>query len=92
MRSVVRNTDSKARIGLPKTFANSTVLIDQISDTEVRIRKAMVIPQDEVVFEEENRVPISDKDRDLFLALLSKPPKPNAALKRAVAKYRAQNG
>ena len=45
-----RSTDSKGRICLPKAFANATVIIDQVTDTEVRIRKAVVIPEDEVRF------------------------------------------
>ncbi len=91
MKSEIRSTDSKARISLPKAFANSRVLIDQISDTEVRIRKTKVISKGEMTFEEKFREPLSDADRDMFLALLSNPPKPNAAIKRAVAKYRSRN-
>ncbi|MFL5343140.1 MAG: DUF1778 domain-containing protein [Gemmataceae bacterium] len=69
-------------MSLPKAFANATLLIEQISDTELRIRKARVIPEDEVVFAEEARTPLSDRDRDLFLKLLEHPPGPNAALKK----------
>src|SRR5271165_4372905 len=45
-----RSTDAKGRISLPKAFANATVIIDQVSDSEIRIRKAIVIPEDEVKF------------------------------------------
>jgi hypothetical protein len=48
-----RSTDAKGRICLPRAFANATVIIDHLSDTELRIRKAVVIPQDEVRFDEE---------------------------------------
>jgi hypothetical protein len=75
-------TDEKARINLPKEFANSTILVEQVSDTELRIRKARVIPEDEVPFVEETIAPLSDRDRDLFLALLDNPPPPNDALRR----------
>ena len=73
-------------------FANATVIVEEISDTEIRIRKAKVIPEDEVVFAEECRKPLSDRDRDLFLHMLEHPPEPNEALKKAAAKYRARHG
>lgn len=74
-------TDEKARINLPKDFANSTVLVEQISNTEIRIRKARVIPEDDLPFVEEAMAPLSDRDRDVFLALLDNPPPPNDALR-----------
>lgn len=61
-------TDAKARITLPKHFANSTVLVEQVSETELRIRKARVIPEDDLPFIEEAAAPLSDRDRDVFLA------------------------
>jgi hypothetical protein len=75
-------TDEKARINLPRNFANSTVLVEQISDTELRIRKARVIPEDDLPFVEEAMPPLSDRDRDVFLALLDNPPPPSDALRR----------
>lgn len=92
MAAEVRSTDTKGRLSLPKSFANTTVLVEQISDSEIRIRKAKVIPQDEEPFLEEHNPPLSNKDRDLFLSLLANPPKPNAALKKAVKKYRERHG
>lgn len=82
MASLTCTTDEKARIQLPKSFANSTVLIEQVNDTELRIRKARVIPEDELPFAEETMAPLSDRDRDVFLALLENPPPPNDALQR----------
>lgn len=87
-----RSTDSKGRICLPKAFANATVIIDQVSDTEVRIRKAVVIPEDEVRFYEETASPLTDRDRDRFLDLLDNPPAANAALKRAIEKHAKPRG
>jgi hypothetical protein len=87
-----RSTDAKGRICLPKAFANATVIIDQLSETELRVRKAVVIPQDEMRFAEENAVPLSDRDRDHFLELLDNPPKANAALRRAVARRTRRHG
>jgi hypothetical protein len=78
-------TDDKARLVLPKSFANSTVLIESISDTELRIRKARVIPEDELRFAEEAAMSISDQDRDLFLEIIEKSPPPNDALRNLFA-------
>ena len=86
MTSLTRTTDRKARVSLPKSFANVTVLIEQVSDTELRIRKAQVVPEDEVRFREESALALSDRDRDLFLSLLDNPPPPNKALKQAAAR------
>jgi Protein of unknown function (DUF1778) len=88
MPPIVRTTGEKARVRLPKTFANCTVLIEQVSDTELRIRKAVVIPVDEVRFYEESYPQLSERDRDLFLALLDNPPPPNEALRRGMERYR----
>jgi hypothetical protein len=92
MAAETRTTDAKARVSLPKTFANTTVIIEQVSDTEVRIRKAEVIPEDEIRFDEESASPLSDRDRDLFLALLDGPPPANEALRRAAARHQEHDG
>jgi hypothetical protein len=92
MTSLTRTTDSKARISLPKGFANTTVIIERVSDTEVRIRKAVVVPADEMRFVEEASVPLSDRDRDIFLALLDNPPPPNEAFKKAAARHKQRHG
>jgi hypothetical protein len=86
MTTLTRTTDRKARVSLPKSFANATVLIEQVSDTELRIRKAQVIPEDEVLFTEESARVLSDRDRDYFLALLDNPPPANEALKKLLAR------
>jgi hypothetical protein len=88
MTTQTRNTDSKARVSLPREFANTTVIIEQVSSTELRIRKAQVIPEDEIRFREEIAMPLSDRDRDLFLALLENPPPPNEALRKAAKEYK----
>jgi hypothetical protein len=82
---ITYTTDEKARITLPKNFANSTVLVEQVSDTELRIRKGRVIPEDDLPFLEEAMSPLSDRDRDVFLALLDNPPPPNDALRRLLS-------
>lgn len=87
-----RSTDAKGRISLPKSFANATVIVEQLSDTEIRIRKAVVIPEADIRFYEETAAPLTDHDRDRFLDLLDKPPAPNEALKRAARKHAARHG
>ena len=78
MPSVIpRFTDKKARLILPARFASSAVLIEEVSETELRIRKARIIPDDELRFYEESAPPLSNRDRDLFLALLDSPPPAN---------------
>jgi uncharacterized protein (DUF1778 family) len=77
-------------VSLPQSFANATVIIEQVSDTELHIRKAQVIPEDELPFREEAATPLSDRDR--FLSLLDNPPPANDALKKAAAKHKRRHG
>lgn len=92
MRTETRTTDSKARLVLPKSFANATVIVEQLSDTEVRVRRAKVIAEDELPFSEESAAPLSDRERDQFLELLANPPAPNRALKKGAARHKARRG
>ena len=91
MAGETRSTDQKARVTLPKSFANSTVLVEQVSETEVRIRKAKVLPMDEIRFYEESLKPLSDRDRDIFLSLLENPPRANKALRQAAARHKRRH-
>lgn len=86
MATITRTTDSKARVCLPQSFADSTVIIEQVSDTEVRIRKAEVVSVNEVRFTEEADRPLSDRDRDHFLSLLDNPPPATKPLKKTARK------
>jgi hypothetical protein len=92
METETRTTDSKGRVSLRKSFANAQVVVEYVSDTEVRIRKAVVIPEDEVRFYEEGLAPLSERDRDFFLRLLDNPPPPNETLRRALARPRKRRG
>lgn len=87
-----QTADAKARVTLPKAFANATVIMEQLSHAEVRIRKAKLTPGADAVFPEETVTTLSDRDRDLFLRLLEHPPRANAALRKAMAKHRKQHG
>lgn len=92
MAAMTRTTDKKARVSLPQTFANSTIIIDEVSSTELRIRKAKVIPENEIRFPEEAVSPLSDRDRDVFLALLDNPPPATKALRRAAKRHKQHHG
>lgn len=88
--TLTRKADADARIKLPKKFASATVVVQiQPAKTSAsRTRRGAAKPR----FIEESVVLLSDADRDRFLQLLESPPKPNAALKKAMAKYRASHG
>jgi hypothetical protein len=87
-----RTTDSKGRITLPRGFANATVIVEEVSPTEVRIRKAVVVPEDEIQFYEETMTPLSDRDRARFLELVNNPPPANEALRRAARRFGKSHG
>lgn len=80
----LRESDAKGRVTLPKGFANSTLLFERVGENELRVRRAKVTPLDEAEALPPLR-PLSDEDRDKFLAALDNPPPPNAALRRALA-------
>lgn len=92
MITETRTADAKGRISLPPGFAKATVVIERISDTELRLRKAQVIPDDEVPFIEQSRSPLSKRDQELIWQLLENPPPPNAALKQGMKRYRKRHG
>jgi hypothetical protein len=83
----VYQIDSEGRLVLPKEFANSTVLVEQVSDVELVIRKARVVPllPGEESWPEHQRIVLSDRDRDLVISLLENPPPPNEALRKLMA-------
>jgi len=64
----------------------------ELSDVEVRIRRTDAIPEVETEFTEERMTVLSDRDRDRFLELLENPPAPHAALRKALAERRPQQG
>jgi hypothetical protein len=87
-----KKADSKGRVAIPG-LAGAMVLVEQVSETEYRIRKAHVIPEDEITFLEERPIVLSPEDSKLFLAALDRPPrKPNAALRKAVKRYKQRYG
>jgi uncharacterized protein (DUF1778 family) len=87
-----RTTDAKGRVTLPRDFPNATVIIEHLNETELRVRKARIVPEEELRFREENPTVLSNKARDRFIQLLESPPKPNAALRRAARRHGNKNG
>ncbi len=83
-------TDAKGRLVLPKGFANATVIVELVSETEIRVRRAKFVAEDELPFAEESATPLTDRERDHFLALLAEPPAPTPALKKAAARHKAR--
>jgi hypothetical protein len=89
--AIPRFTDKKGRVILPARFANAAVLVEEVSENELRIRKAVILPEDEVPFTEESRSALSDEDRDFLLSLLAAPPKANTELKKAAREHRRRH-
>lgn len=75
---------------LSNRLTNATVLVEQVSDTEFRVRLAKTIPVDEIPFMEESLTPLSDRDRDLFLSLLDNPPPLNEAMLKAMKRQKVR--
>jgi bifunctional DNA-binding transcriptional regulator/antitoxin component of YhaV-PrlF toxin-antitoxin module len=85
----LRETDDKGRVTLPKGFANATLLIERVSDVELVIRKAKVVPlspggSDEP-FLEEQPILLSPEEQMAFFEALMNPPGPNEALKKLMS-------
>ena len=87
MDRVTRTADSKGRVTLGRDFANLQLVLEYVTGSEVRIRRAVLIPEDELPYYEETSAPLTDRDRDAFLALLENPPEPSEALRRAAARH-----
>lgn len=45
---MIRTVDSKGRVSLGRRFANKPVIIEDLSDTEVKVSLARVIPEREM--------------------------------------------
>ncbi|MBX9580945.1 MAG: DUF1778 domain-containing protein [Gemmataceae bacterium] len=88
----VLTVDHRGRIPLPREFANATVTVERVREGEVRVRKAVVVPEADLTFLEDRLAPLSDRDRDLFLALLDNPPGPTPAFRAAAARYKERHG
>lgn len=89
---IIRVADDKGRVTLPG-FANATVIVEAVSANEFRVRKAEVVPADDLRFpEEEMPVTLSQRDARRLLKALESPPPPNAAARRAAKRFRKHHG
>ncbi len=86
-----RTVDARARVTLPKEFAKATVVLEKISENELRIRKASGTGEEEEEFPEETVTTLSDRDRDRFLDLIENPPPPSTALRKLMSKHRRRH-
>jgi uncharacterized protein (DUF1778 family) len=92
MAAAIRTADSKGRVVLPG-FANATVIVEALSDTEYRIRKARVIAEDDLRMPEDDMpIKLTEREAKKVLDMIENPPKPNAALRRAAKRYRKNYG
>jgi uncharacterized protein (DUF1778 family) len=82
MPTETRKTDKRGRVRLPRGFENATVLIEQLSETEVIVRLARVLTEDLARLYEERVIVLSERDWANFTAALTRPPRPNEALRR----------
>ena len=92
MIATIRIADGKGRIVLPG-FANATVILEPISANEFRVRKAEVIPADDLRFpDEQPSRSLSQRDALRMMHSLAHPPKPNVAARRAAKRFRKRHG
>jgi hypothetical protein len=90
MQLETRTADAKGRVLLSNKLANATLLVDQVSDTEYRVRLAKTIAVNEILFPEETLQPLSDRDRDIFLSILEDTSPPNEALRKAMQRHKVR--
>ncbi len=70
--------------------AEARVVLEEISEMEVRIRKTGAASEVQAEFPEEKITTLSDRDRDLILKLLANPPAPYEALPKLFAERRKE--
>lgn len=92
MNAIICIADKKGRIMLPG-FANATVILEPVGPNEYRVRRVEVSPADELHFtEEEMPLRLSKRDARKMVKALEKPPRPNAAARRAAKRFKGEQG
>ena len=91
MPIIEKQTNQAARLNfrLPpeiKERIENAALVSGVTVTDFAIT-ALANTAEAVLEKHQNRV-LSNRDRDIFLALLENPPEPNEALKKAVKEYK----
>lgn len=82
-------TISRLNFRLPlelKEKIEQAALVSGVTVTDFAIN-VLASSADEVLDKHQNRT-LSNRDRDLFLAMIENPPEPNEALKKAVQNYK----
>ena len=92
MPTEIRTTDATGQLLLPMAFTNSTVIVEQISETEVRIRRTNVVAEEDLPFAEESGTSLNDDARNQFLELLANHPVANQALQKAAIRHNGRRG
>ena len=88
----LQTADAQARITLPAAFAESTVIVEMLSPSELRVRKVGETGDELSAAPEANITLLSDRDRDRFLELIESPPTTNKTLRGAMEKRRQRDG
>ncbi len=92
MKALIRTADSKGRVALPG-FANTTLIIERVDDTEYRVRRALVIAEKEMRFHEEDfPLEVTERDAARLAKALANPPLPNKAARQAAKRFRKAHG
>ena len=95
MPAIEKRTTHPARLNfrLPseiKERIEDAALVSGVTVTDFAIN-ALADTAEEVL-EKHNTRKLSNRDRDIFLAMLENPPEPNEALKKAVRKFKKRAG
>lgn len=89
-KQIIRTADSKGRVTFPG-FANATLIIEQVDETEYRVRKAAVLPEKDLHFHEEDfPVELSERDATQLAEALENPPPPNKLARATARKFRKE--
>ncbi|MGL4422317.1 MAG: hypothetical protein ACRCZF_16725, partial [Gemmataceae bacterium] len=85
---ILRETDSKSRLTLPRQFANATLILDVVSDVEIIIRKAKItlLEPGEQPEDLPRLKPLSERDWEFLHETLESPaPEPTESFRKAMA-------
>lgn len=84
----MQTADALARVTLPAEFAETRVVVEMLSASEVRIRKADERDDELAALPENCVTTLSDRDRDRFLELVESRHAGHVALRKAMSKHR----
>ena len=87
--ATLEQTVSRLNFRLPfelKEKIERAAIVSGVTVTDFAIN-ALANSADNVLDKHQNRI-LSDRDRDIFLAMIENPPEPNEALKKAAQEYK----